>query len=54
MASARSSDLARHAGFVELGRLAALYRAAFGETSSVTLRRARDRGDGNLRFAENP
>jgi AraC family ethanolamine operon transcriptional activator len=36
------AELARHAGFTQLGWFAGLYRATFGETPSTTLRRARD------------
>jgi AraC-like DNA-binding protein len=38
----RVAELARRAGFTQLGRFAALYRGTFGETPSTTLRRARD------------
>jgi AraC-like DNA-binding protein len=37
------SDIARRHGFAQLGRFAAQYRAAFGETPSTTLRRASSR-----------
>jgi|SRR5271166_1529259 len=36
------AELARHAGFTEPSRFAALYRAAFGETPSTTLLRVRE------------
>ena len=36
------AELARNAGFTQLGWFAGLYRATFGETPSTTLRRARD------------
>jgi transcriptional regulator GlxA family with amidase domain len=39
-ATANVSDIARRHGFLELGRFAAQYRAAFGEAPSATLRRA--------------
>jgi AraC-like DNA-binding protein len=35
------AEIARHAGFTQLGWFAGLYRATFGETPSTTLRRAR-------------
>jgi AraC-like DNA-binding protein len=38
--TARIADLARQAGFPDPARFAALYKAAFGETPSGTLRRA--------------
>jgi len=37
-AIATVSGVARHHGFSELGRFAAAYRAAFGESPSTTLR----------------
>lgn len=37
---ARVADLASYGGFTQPGRFAVLYRAAFGETPSTTLRRA--------------
>jgi AraC-like DNA-binding protein len=39
--STRVAEFARNAGFTQLGRFAAHYRAAFGETPSATLRRTR-------------
>jgi len=39
---ARIGDLARHAGFTKHSRFTAHYRAAFGETPSMTLRRVKD------------
>jgi AraC-like DNA-binding protein len=38
----RIAELARHGGFTKHSRFAAHYRAAFGETPSMTLRRARE------------
>lgn len=39
---AKVSEIARSHSFTELGRFAVLYREAFGETPSTTLRRVRD------------
>jgi AraC-like DNA-binding protein len=39
-ATANVSDIARRHGFLQLGRFAAQYRAAFGEAPSITLHRA--------------
>jgi AraC-like DNA-binding protein len=43
-AAASVAKLARHHGFTELGRFAAVYRRAFGETPSTTLARTRTSG----------
>ena len=40
-ATAGVAEIARQCGVSQLGRFAAIYRAAFGETPSVTLQRAR-------------
>ena len=37
--AANIAELARHYGFMELGRFTTTYQAAFGETPSTTLRR---------------
>jgi AraC-like DNA-binding protein len=42
-ATASIAEIARRHGFSELGRFAAAYRVAFGETPSITLRTARAR-----------
>jgi AraC-like DNA-binding protein len=47
-ATAKVSDIARGHGFTELGRFAAMYRDAFGETPSTTLRRVRTATDAGL------
>ena len=40
-ADATVTDVALASGFTQLGRFAAIYRGAFGETPSMTLRRSR-------------
>jgi transcriptional regulator GlxA family with amidase domain len=39
-ATASVAEIARSGGFTELGRFAVIYRTAFGESPSTTLRRA--------------
>ena len=41
-ATARIAEIATEGGFTDLGRFASLYRGAFGETPSTTLRRVND------------
>jgi AraC-like DNA-binding protein len=50
-ATATVAEHARRYGFSELGRFATLYRAAFGETPSTTLRRAADFSNASAQFA---
>jgi len=56
-APASVADVARRYGFFELGRFAGAYRAAFGETPSTTLQRAKERARANffrIRIAGRP